>query len=92
MTQQRRTPQQWQQIIEAQRVSNLSIADFCRQHILNPSTFYLQLKKVTELALPPSINDWMPFETQMQHEPISRQWQIELKLRNGVVLNMSTDG
>jgi hypothetical protein len=47
---------------------------------------------VTELALPPSINDWMPFETQMQHEPISRQWQIELKLRNGVVLNMSTDG
>jgi transposase-like protein len=92
MTNQRRTPQEWQQIIEAQRVSNLSIADFCRQHGLNLSTFYLQHKKATELALPPSTNDWMPFDTQVQHEPMSRQWQIELKLPNGVVLNMSTDG
>jgi len=57
MTNQRRTPQQWQQIIEAQRVSNLTSADFCRQHTLNPSTFYLQRKKVTELALPASTSD-----------------------------------
>jgi len=92
MTQQRRTPQEWHQIIEAQQVSNLSIADFCRQHTLNPSTFYLQRKKVTELALPTSTSDWLPFDTQVQHEPMSRQWQIELKLPNGVVLNMSTDG
>jgi hypothetical protein len=92
MTNKRRNPQEWQQIIEAQHASNLTIAEFCQQYALNPSTFYLQRKKITELSLPPSNSDWLPFENQVQHEQVSRQWQIELTLPNGVVLNMSTDG
>lgn len=92
MTNKRRTSQEWQQIIEAQQASDLTIAEFCLQHLLNPSTFYLQRKKITELSLPPSNSDWLPFENQVQHQKVSRQWQIELKLPNGVVLNMSTDG
>ena len=92
MTNKRRNPQEWQQIIEAQQASNLTIAEFCQQHALNPSTFYLQRKKITELSLEPSNSDWLPFENQVHHEQVSRQWQIELKLPNGVVLNMSTDG
>ncbi|WP_340679612.1 IS66 family insertion sequence element accessory protein TnpB [Paraglaciecola sp.] len=91
MTNKRRTPQEWQHIIEAQQASDFTIAEFCQQHALNPSTFYLQRKKLAALSLPPSNSDWLPFENQVHHEQVSRQWQIVLTLPNGVVLNMSTD-
>jgi transposase-like protein len=42
MTVKKRSPQEWQQIIEAQQASGQTIATFCQQHKLNPSTFYLQ--------------------------------------------------
>jgi hypothetical protein len=94
MTHKKRSPQEWQHLIQQQQSSSLSIADFCRQHALNPSTFYLQRKKLNALTLTPAAtNDWLPFA---HHEPsnqvVARQWEIELKLPNGVVLNMSTQG
>jgi transposase-like protein len=60
MTHKRRSPQEWQHLIQTQQTSGLSIADFCRQHSLNPSTFYLQRKKLTELTLTPASDNWLP--------------------------------
>ena len=88
----KRSPQEWQQIIEAQQASGQTIATFCKQHKLNPSTFYLQRKKITELSLPTN-NDWLAVEPNIASGgALDRHWQIELKLPNGVVLNMSTEG
>ena len=41
----RRSPQQWQQLIEAQQSSALSVSQFCAEHKITVSNFYLQRKK-----------------------------------------------
>ncbi|MDC0603578.1 hypothetical protein OAP14_11285 [Aliiglaciecola sp.] len=41
----RRSPQAWQQLIDAQETSYMTIAQFCHAHNINQPTFYLQRKK-----------------------------------------------
>jgi len=53
----RRSSQQWQQIIEQQEASGLSVVDFCKQHQLNSKYFYARrrnglMKKQRNLAVP----------------------------------------
>ena len=88
----RRSPQEWQQLIDAQESSDMTIAQFCHTHHINQSTFYLQRKKRQDTPLPQTSAQWLPIETMASSQPDTRQWQIELTLPNGVVLNMSTDG
>ena len=38
----RRSPQQWQQLIEAQQSSALSVNQFCAEHKITVSNFYLR--------------------------------------------------
>ncbi len=40
-----RSPQQWQQILEDQQQSGLTISEFCRQHKISTSGFFTQRKK-----------------------------------------------
>ena len=89
----RRSPQQWQQLIEAQQSSALSVNQFCAEHKITVSNFYLQRKKyqaqpISQVA--PS-NDWLSLSELMQTRYTARDWHIELKLPNGVVLTMRTD-
>ena len=42
----RRSPQQWQQLIEAQQSSALSVNQFCAEHKITVSNFYLQRKSI----------------------------------------------
>jgi hypothetical protein len=88
----RRSPQEWQQLIDAQEASDMTIAQFCHAHNINQSTFYLQRKKRQDISLPQTSEQWLPIETMASRQADTRQWQIELTLPNGVVLNMSTDG
>lgn len=88
----RRSPQEWQQLIDAQEASDMSIAQFCHTHRINQSTFYLHRKKRQGMSLPQTSSPWLPIDTMAQSQADPRQWQIELRLPNGVVLNMSTDG
>ena len=46
----RRSPQEWQQLIDAQEVSDMSIAQFCHTNNINQSTFYLQRKKRQDMS------------------------------------------
>jgi transposase-like protein len=87
----RRSSEEWQQLIDAQRESDMTIAQFCQAHKVNQSTFYLQRKKRSDTALS-QVPQWLPIEAMTTHKTDPRQWQIELTLPNGVVLNMSTDG
>ncbi len=88
----RRSFDEWQQLIDAQQVSDMTIAEFCHAHRINQSTFYLQRKKRSQLALPHRNNQWLPIDAVVPDLPDTKQWQIELRLPNGLVLNMSTDG
>jgi hypothetical protein len=88
----RRSPDEWQHIIDMQEASDMTVAEFCHAHQINQSTFYLQRKKRSEMGLPQRNSQWLPIDAVMPTMPDTRQWQIELRLPNGVVLNMSTDG
>ena len=89
----RRSPQQWQQLIEEQQSSKLSVSQFCVEHNITVSNFYLQRKKYREqsAAQAESPDNWLPLNELMSVQQGERQWQIELCLPGGVVLNMLTD-
>ena len=89
----RRTAAQWQQLIQAQETSGLTIQQFCAEHQLTLSNFYLQRKKLQQRDSPVVQNNeaWLPLNELVQVQQDSRRWQIELTLPNGVVLNMSTE-
>ena len=88
----RRSAEEWQHLIELQQASDMTIAEFCHAHQINQSTFYLQRKKRSEIALPQRNSQWLPIDAVMPDLSDTKQWQIELRLPNGVVLNMSTYG
>jgi putative transposase len=97
MANQQRTPQQWQQIINQQENSGLTISVFCKQRSITLSGFYLWRKRLTtpdvetstSSPAPSSDNtqDWISFP--QNQVPASPQWQIELSLPNGVILPMN---
>jgi hypothetical protein len=47
MANQQRTPQQWQQIINQQENSGVTISVFCKQRSITLSGFYLWRKRLT---------------------------------------------
>lgn len=88
----RRTSAQWQQLVQEQQSSGLSVSEFCTKHSLTESTFYLQRKKYREVTESAGLSEsWLPLNELMHVEQDNRHWQIELKLPNGVVLTMRTD-
>ena len=40
--------QEWERQIEKQKSSGLSVQEWCRQHGINPKTYYYHLRKVRE--------------------------------------------
>ena len=93
MARQRRSEQQWQALIEAQQTSGLTINQFCTEHNITLSNFYLRRKKYLEQSVShdSSAENWLPLQNLMQVNQDARHWQIELTLPNGVMLNMRSD-
>ena len=90
-----RTAADWQQLFELQQTSGMTITQFCEQHHLTISNFYhwrhkLNITEVKEQTAKDDTNTvWQPVEITMP-ETTAKNWNIELKLPGGVVLNMST--
>jgi putative transposase len=86
-----KTPKQWQQLIESQKRSGLSIAQYCQQHSLSASAFYTWRKRLSisnEVSVTDDgTDDWLAID--FSQEPTNTAWNIELLLPNGVVLKMS---
>jgi transposase len=88
MTKTRRTRQQWQQLINEQPDSGLTVHDYCQQQHLNVSGFYLWRKKLAAESENVSATDWLslPAADLPGH---TGDCQIELLLPGGVTLRMN---
>lgn len=85
----RRTQEQWQQLIEGQPKSGLSIKAYCAQHHLTVSGFYQWRKKLNgDSAAVSAPADWLSFNAPTSPSS-GDEWQIELSLPGGVVLRMN---
>ena len=81
-----RSQTQWQTIIEEQRASGLTIADYCREHQLATATFYAVRKK---LGL--SAGNFIRAKVTQQVELVTQQSAIELSIGQvKVTLSTST--
>jgi len=87
----RRTPEQWQQLIEQQATSGLTQKAFCHQHDIRPATFGYWKRKLS--AAPPtdqkSESSWLDLSALTIAGEQSSTWMIELDLGNGVVLRLN---
>ncbi len=88
MTKVRRTKAQWQQLVEGQADSGLTISDYCASHGITVSGFYQWRKKLQSTeAVQMQPESWLSFASPPQNE--QGNWQIELALPGGVVLRMN---
>lgn len=64
--------QEWKQQIEEQKMSGLSVQEWCEQKGINPKTYYYHLRKVREeiLRSDKSENDQAPNDTECAVVPI----------------------
>ncbi len=91
MATKRRTREQWQELVDKQAASELSVSEFCTHHDLTVSNFYLWRKKLSDDSQPLAKQDnWLAFDmpASADKEP-GAVWEIELALPSGVVLRMN---
>ncbi|MGY5615409.1 IS66 family insertion sequence element accessory protein TnpA [Vibrio brasiliensis] len=87
----RRTPDDWQAIIDQFQTSGLKASEFCRQNNITASNFYVWRKKLlgqttteqTAANLPDS-DHWQLITPSQEPQP----WDLELSLPRGVTLRM----
>ena len=85
----RRTAQQWQQFINEQPQSGLTVKDYCASKNITVSGFYLWRKKLaTNASSVDEPQQWLSLSPSVSSQ--SEQWQIELSLPGGVVLRMNS--
>ena len=84
----KRTQQQWQQFINEQPQSGLTVKDYCTSKNITVSGFYLWRKKLATTVEPTEEpQQWLSLEP--LSPPKSEQWQVELALPGGVMLRMN---
>lgn len=90
----RRTPEQWQQILNDQAVSSLPQKAYCRQHGLSLTTFCNWKKKLTchqslhnTNTTESPANEWVAIPDP-DSESCPNRWDMELELPGGVKLRM----
>ena len=87
----RRTPEQWQQILDEQSRSGLSQERFCKDNTISYATFQTWRKKMTEPASTSKsfIEIPRPITTEEQPLPLDQGLRVRLELGAGVVLELS---
>ena len=91
MATKRRTREQWQELVDKQAESELSVSEFCTHHDLTVSNFYLWRKKLSDDSQPFAQQDnWLAFDMPASgNQSAGSTWEIELVLPGGVVLRMN---
>ena len=87
----RRTPEQWQQLIEQQATSDLTQKDFCQKHDIRSATFGYWKRKFSKVPPvdQPSESSWLDLSALTMADDQSESWKVELDLGNGIVLRLS---
>lgn len=92
----RRTPSQWQSVVDQQEQSGLSVQQFCSEHSISSASFYkwrqrLSTSEPTQTKEPaPSFIDLSTLSSSRDHQNDSdKTWHIVLSLGNGVELRLS---
>lgn len=63
MATKRRTREQWQELIDKQAAGELTVSEFCAQHALTVSNFYLWRKKLSDDSQSLAQQDnWLAFD------------------------------
>ncbi|MDA3921158.1 MAG: hypothetical protein PF501_10835 [Salinisphaera sp.] len=88
---QKRSPAQWQQLVEAQAASGQSQVAFCTEHRLSRSSFQLwkrrsRLRQSPEAAAPPAL--FAPLISEPGPAESDTGWTVELDLGDGVCLRL----
>jgi len=84
----RRTAEDWRELIELWQQSGLKVAEFCQEHGLTQSNFYLWRKR---MAGPDSTDTSSAGESEwhlLTPQPSTPGWEIELALPGGVTLRL----
>lgn len=92
----RRTPSQWQSLVDQQKQSDLSVPKFCSEHSISSASFYkwrqrLERSEPGSVSKPePSFIDLSSFSSSSGHPTgVGKSWHIVLSLGNGVELRLS---
>jgi len=90
----RRTPEQWQQLVDQQAASGLTQKAFCHQQDIRPATFGYWRRKLSAASSPDQGDEssWLDLSTLAAAGAQSGSWKIELDLGNGVVLRLNQQG
>jgi len=91
MATKRRTREHWQGLVDKQAESEMSVSEFCAQHDLTVSNFYLRRKKLSDDGQSPAQQDnWLAFDMPASgNQSAGSTWEIELALPGSVVLRMN---
>ena len=92
-----RTPEQWKALIDQQRSSGLSAAQFCKQEDIGYASFCNWRKRLsnpsTDESSGPGEAGFLDLSSLMGNSPSSGpSWNIVLSLGNGVELRLSQNG
>ena len=92
----RRTPSQWQSLVDQQKQSGLSVPKFCSEHSISPASFYKWRQRLEtcergpESKPEPSFIDLSSFSSNTSNQAdADKPWHIVLSLGNGVELRLS---
>ena len=92
-----RTPEQWQALVDQQRVSGLSAPQFCKQENIGYASFCNWRKRLSDPSTDDSAGSGeasvLDLSSLMGTSPSSGPgWNIVLSLGNGVELRLSQHG
>ncbi len=80
----RRTPAQWQQLIDEFSNSPLTVAEFCRANTISQASFYKWRSKLS--ASKPLDAPWIDVTALSRLRNAAPAWEMELDLGNGCCL------
>jgi hypothetical protein len=83
----RRSPSEWQQLIDEQARSGLSQTAFCAARTVSTTSFQHWKRRLAAAASPSSSPTWLELGA-LPERPATAGWDVELELGDGICLRL----